>query len=196
MINRIWVFLLLISVLTLAWQGRIEATTQVITVQAQQAVQTSLGLIGIMAFWLGMMRLAEKSGLLRVLSRALRPAARLLFPELPPESEAFGTILMNMGANLLGLGNVATPLGLKAMTKLQELNNNKQIASSAMCTLLALNTSGLTLVPTTVIALRVAAGSTTPTEIVGTTLVATFCSTCVALAVDRWFRLKEGSSSE
>lgn len=125
---------------------------------------------------------------MEVLKKLLRPLALFLFPRVPRDHPAMSAILMNMSANLLGMGNAATPFGLRAMEELQKLNPCPEEATDEMCTFLALNTSSLTLLPTTVIALRAATGSLNPTEIVGTTIVATTCSTLVALVADRIFR--------
>jgi len=158
-----------------------------------------LDILGILVMWTGLSKIAEDSGLMDHLAQAIRPLTRLLFPSVPPDHPAVGAMLMNMSANLLGLGQAATPLGLRAMQELQKLNQDPTTASEAMCTFLALNTSSLTLVPAAVVAVRAAAGSVNPAEIVGPTLVATTCSTTVAVLADflmrRWYRLRGGGSS-
>ncbi len=188
MINTVWLFLILAGTLTAAARSEVSAVTHSVMDQSQLGLETVLGFAGMMVMWLGMMKIAEKSGLISVLSRLFVPLLRWLMPEVPRDHPAMGTILMNVSANLLGVGAAATPLGLKAMQHLQDLNPEPERATDAMCTFLALNTSGVTLVPTTVIALRTAAGSTHPTEIVGTALIATLCSSIAALSVDRLFR--------
>ncbi len=188
MINTVWLFLILIGTLTAAARGEVSTITHSVMDQSQVALETVLGFAGMMVMWLGMMNIAEKAGLIRALSHLFVPVMRWLIPEVPRDHPAMGTILMNVSANMLGVGAAATPLGLKAMQHLQELNPEPERASDAMCTFLVLNTSGVTLVPTTVIALRTAAGSASPTEIVGTALIATACSSAVALSVDRLFR--------
>ena len=188
MINVLWFVMLTAGILTAALTGRIGSVTEIIFTSAEQGVSISIGLISIMTFWLGIMRIIEKSGLINYVKILLKPVALLLFPRIPGEHPAMNAILMNMSANLLGMGSAATPFGLKAMGDLQKLNGNSASASDEMCTFLALNTSSLTLVPTTVIGLRVAAGSLNPTEIVGTTIVATLCSTTAALLLDRLLR--------
>jgi spore maturation protein SpmA len=140
-----------------------------------------LGLIGIMALWLGLMRLAEKAGLVQRIARGLRPIMRRLFPDVPPGHPAMGSMVMNMSANMLGLGNAATPLGLRAMRDLESLNLRPGVATNAMCTFLAINTSSVQLIPATAIAILAASGSTRPTAIVGTALLATLCATSVAV---------------
>jgi spore maturation protein A len=121
----------------------------------------------------------------------MRPLVRRIMPEVPPEHPAMGALLMNISANLLGVGHAATPLGLKAMQELQKLNDEPETATNAMCTFLALNTSSVTLIPATVIAFRANAGSANPTEIVATTLMATLCSTTAALTLDYLFRRRQ-----
>ncbi len=148
---------------------------------AEQAVSLSIGLIGIMTFFLGLMKIAESAGLLRILAKVLHPIMSRLFPEIPPDHPAQGAIIMNISANLLGLGNAATPFGIKAMQALDELNQYKGTATNAMVLFLAMNTASITLLPTKVIALRSAAGSVNPSEIIVTTLFASLCATCIAI---------------
>src|SRR5690606_27554171 len=134
-------------------------------------------LIGLLAFWSGIMRIAQEAGLTRMVAKLLAPLARRLFPSVPPDHPALASILMALSANMLGLGNAATPLGLKAMQELRSLDPDSDEASDAMCTFLALSTAGVTIIPSTVIALRAAQGSANPTSIVGTTVLATSLST-------------------
>jgi spore maturation protein SpmA len=149
---------------------------------AEGSVTLAIGLIGVMALFLGLMKVAEAGGLLRIIAKVLRPVMVRLFPEVPADHPAMGAIIMNMSANALGLGNAATPFGIRAMQELDSLNPHKGTATNAMALFLAINTSSVTLLPTGVIALRAAAGSTDPAGIVPTTLVATICSTAVAIA--------------
>lgn len=148
---------------------------------AESSVTLALGLIGVMALFLGLMKVAEAGGLLRIIAKTLRPVMVRLFPEVPADHPAMGAIIMNMSANALGLGNAATPFGIRAMQELDTLNPHKGTATNAMALFLAINTSSVTLLPTGVIALRAAAGSTDPAGIVPTTLVATIASTTVAI---------------
>lgn len=185
MINYIWLIMIISGIFLAGLRGQPEIITQSAFEAAQSAVKYSLELIGIMSLWLGLMKVAEEAGLVKALAKALRPFTRWLFPSLPQNHPAIGSILMNFSANLLGLGNAATPFGLKAMQELQELNQNKEEASDAMCTFLAMNTSNITLIPATIIGIRLAAGSANPTEIVGTTLFATTIGFTVALCTDR-----------
>jgi Uncharacterized membrane protein, required for spore maturation in B.subtilis. len=146
-------------------------------------MKLALPLAGLMALWLGIMRLAEKSGLVTILARALRPVMTRLFPDVPAEHPAMGAMLMNIAANMLGLANAATPLGLRAMQQLEKLNPRPGTATNAMCTFLAINTSSVQLVPATTVAYMVAAGATTATTIIGPAFLATLCSTIVAIIV-------------
>jgi len=188
LINFIWLLLIVGGMVVAALAGRPQAITEAIMNQAQLGVETVLGFTGIMVLWLGMMKIAQESGMIESLTRLVRPFLSRLLPEVPPDHPAMGAILMNVSANMLGAGHAATPLGLKAMQELQEINPKPDQASNAMCTFLTLNTSSVTLVPATVIAIRAAAGSTNATEIVATTLIATLCSTAAALTADRCFR--------
>lgn len=188
MINAIWIFMLVVGFIAAAAQGRIEIVTEAVFDGAKTGVSVSMGLISVMVFWLGMMRIAEDSGLLVKLAKMLGPIVRFLFPDVPRNHPALGYIMSNMSANLLGLGNAATPMGIRAMQELQKLNTNPTVATPAMCTLLALNTSSITLIPTTLIAIRMNFNSVNPAEIVGTTLLATIVATLAAMTADRWYR--------
>lgn len=188
MINLIWLALILAGIILAGIKGQPEIVTQAAFEAAQTAVKYAFELIGIMSLWLGLMKVAEEAGIIKAFAQLLRPFTKFLFPSVPQEHPAMGFILMNFSANLLGLGNAATPFGLKAMQELQNLNQNKTIASEAMCTLLAMNTSCITLLPATVIGIRIAAGSTNPTEIVSTTLFATTVGMTVALFADYLMR--------
>jgi spore maturation protein A len=179
--NYIWLALMVISLVVGAINGQLEAVTKAAVEYAGIAVDISLGLIGIMAFWLGMMKIAEEGGIIRLLSRAIRPIAKFLFPDIPPDHPAIGTMLMNIIANWLGLGNAATPLGLKAMKELQKLNKSKDTATNAMVVFLALNTASITFIPMTVIAVRTKLGSANPFEIISTAVFASTCATIAAV---------------
>lgn len=168
--------------------GHMDKIAQAILDGAKHGVELAFALIAIIALWMGLMQIAERAGMVRWLSRLLRPVGRWLYPSVPPDSPAMGAILANMSANLLGIGNAATPLGLQAMKELQAINPIKDRASDAMCTLLAVNTASITIIPTTVIAVRLQYGSQHPTEVVGTTIVATVIGTGVAIVLDRLFR--------
>lgn len=190
MVNHIWLWMILSGVVAAAAQGRVDLVTRAALAGAKEAVAVCIGLISVLVFWMGMMRIAQDAGLLEKLARMLCPVVRFLFPSVPPNHPAMGYILSNISANLFGLGNAATPMGIKAMEELKKMNPDSKTASPAMCTLLALNTSGFTLIPTTIIGLRMKYGSADPAEIIGTTLLATLCSTLVAILLDRWFRAR------
>lgn len=181
MINIIWFVLLASGIIVGAISGNIDAVTEAAISNAELAITISLGLIGVMALWLGIMKIAEESGLVSYMAKGLSLIIRPLFPEIPQGHPAMGAIIMNFGANLLGLGNAATPLGIKAMKELQKLNPNKDTATNSMVMFLAINTSSLTIIPATVIAIRTSAGSANPTEIIGPTIIATTASTIAAI---------------
>ncbi len=179
MLNYIWLSFLLVAVLVGGFTGKLPEMTKGAFETAEIAVmKIALPLIGIWAIWLGIMRLAEQSGLVQLLARALRPVMRRLFPEVPPEHPAMGAMVLNMAANMLGLGNAATPLGLRAMAHLERLNPHPGVATNAMCTFLAINTASIQLIPTTAIGILAVAGSTNPTAIVPTAFLATCCAAC------------------
>ena len=180
-LNYIWLALVLLAIAIGGWNDRLKDVTVGAFDGAKTAVSIALALIGIMALWLGVMRLAERAGLVQRIARGLRPIMRRLFPDVPPDHPAIGSMVMNMSANMLGLGNAATPLGLRAMRDLETLNPRPGVATNAMCTFLAINTSSVQLIPATAIAILAASGSTKPTAIVGTALLATLCAASVAI---------------
>ena len=183
MLNYIWFGMMFIAVIVGILTGNIDAVTQAAIDMAKTAVEIAIGLIGIMALWLGTMKIAEESGLIRIIARAIRPITIRLFPDVPEDHPAIGSIILNMAANLLGLGNAATPLGLKAMEELQDLNPEKETATNAMCTFLAINTSSVQIIlPATVVALMGAAAN----QIFITTILATGLSTIAAIIAVRF----------
>jgi spore maturation protein A len=183
-LNIIWLILMAAGVAVAAFNGKAGAVTDAAFVAGRVAIETIISLAGLMALWMGLMKIAEKSGLMEGLAWLLRPVVRILFPTVPRDHPAIGAMLMNISANMLGLGSAATPLGLKAMQELQELNPDKETASEAMCTFLTLNTSSITLIPGTIIALRAASGSVNPSEIVGATLVASVAAGLFGIGLD------------
>ncbi len=196
MLNYIWLALVVLAVLIGGWNNQLkEVTDKSLDMAKVAVVDIALPLVGIMALWLGIMRLAERAGLVALLARALRPLMRWLFPDVPPEHPAMGAMLMNMAANMLGLGNAATPLGLRAMRDLESLNPRPGTATNAMCTFLAINTASIQLIPVTAIAILAAAKSTAPTAIVGTALIAAACACTSGVTMAKlleklpWFRL-------
>lgn len=181
MLNTIWVTMIFLSVVVGVIQGRIDAVVRAITDSAKLGFEVALGLAGIMALWLGIMGIASKSGLVDALARALCPITRRLFPDVPVDDPAMGAMLLNMAANMLGLGNAATPFGLQAMKELQRLNDHMHTASNAMCTFLAINTSSIQLIPATAIAFLAANGSLNPTSVIFSSVVATSVACSVGL---------------
>lgn len=181
MINYVWFGLLIIGILVSIFTGNVQAVTDAAIGNAKTAVELSMGLIGVMALWLGIMKIAEESGLVKKLSIALKPVLTKIFPDIPGDHPAMGAIVMNIAANVFGLGDAATPFGLKAMQEMQKLNTTDDTATDSMCTFLAINTSSVTLVPASVIAYRVAAGSTNAVEIIGPAIIATAISTTTAI---------------
>jgi spore maturation protein A len=182
MLNYIWFALMAIALVVAVFNGTAADVTSGAVNSAKTAVEIALGLVGIMTLWLGIMRVAEQAGLITLLSRALRPVSRLLFPEIPPEHPAIGAMIMNVAANMLGLSNAATPLGIKAMEELQELNEgDKETASNSMVTFMTLNTAGIQFIPATIIGVLAAAGSKQPTAIIPTTIIATLCGAVAAV---------------
>ncbi|MDA8193306.1 MAG: nucleoside recognition protein [Thermaerobacter sp.] len=188
MVNVVWLVLIVGGIIVSALHHSMLSVTQAIITGSEKAVEVAMGFAGIMALWLGMAKIAEQSGLMRGVSRALAPCVSRLFPGVPKDHPAMGNMLMNMAANMLGMGGAATPFGLKAMQDLQSLNPRKNRASANMITFLAINTAAINFIPATVIALRVAAGSRNPTQIVGPTIVATGTACLVAVAADRVMR--------
>ncbi len=188
MVNYIWGGMILIGLIVAALNGKIDLMSQAAFDGAKNGVTISFTLISFLVLWLGIMKIAENAGLLLQLTKLLKPIVRYLFPDIPKDHPALGYILSNLSANILGLGNAATPMGLKAMQELQSLNKIKDTASRSMITLLALNTSSLTIIPTTIIGYRIATGSQNPVEIVGAALFATAISTMVAIIVDRFYQ--------
>ena len=187
MLNYIWLGLILLAVLLGGFQGHVKELVEGAVKGAETAVTLALGLVGIMATWLGAMRLAEKAGLVQALARGLRPILRRLFPDVPPEHPAMGSMVMNIAANMLGLSNAATPLGLRAMKDLESLNRIPGTASNAMCTFLAINTASVQLVSITAVAVLFAAGSKQPTAIIGTAFLATLCAAAAAVISVKFF---------
>jgi spore maturation protein SpmA len=201
--NLIFAWIVFIAFGSAAWRqlatardaaggGAMEQLSQAMVDSAGSAVELAIGLIGVMTLFLGLMKVAEAGGLLKIISRLIRPLMVRLFPDVPPDHPAMGAMILNLSANVMGLGNAATPFGIRAMQELDRLNPHPGTATNAMVLFLAINTSSVTLLPTGVIALRAAAGSANPAGILPTTLFATFCSTLVAIVtakmLQRYFR--------
>lgn len=188
MLNYIWFGMMAIAMAAGIYNDRLDAVTQAALDMAKLSVEIAIGLIGVMALWLGIMKIAEASGLIRIIARLLRPITLRLFPDVPADHPAIGSIVLNMSANMLGLGNAATPLGLKAMEELQELNEHKETATNAMVMFLAINTSSVQVIlPATVVALMGATAS----EIFITTILATLCSTIAAIGAVKFLERRK-----
>jgi spore maturation protein A len=184
----IWVVLLVGSVAVAAATGRMAELPGAITDSAGRAVTLSIGLAGVMSLWLGLMRVAEEAGLVRSLGRLARPVLRKLFPSVPDDSPAMGAMVMNISANMLGLGNAATPFGIKAMEELERRNPHPGTATDAQALFCALNTASIQLIPASVIALRAASGARQPADILGATLIASTCAAVTAVTAARLMR--------
>ncbi len=186
MLNAIFIALLVGAVVTAAFNGSMAAVNQALFDSARQAVNIALGLIGTMALWLGFMRVLRDAGVMANIARALTPVMRWLFPGIPSDHPAIGAMILNMSANVLGLGNAATPFGLKAMQELQKLNPNKAVATDSMALFLAINTAGIAVIPIGTMAVRASLDSTNPGGIFVPSILATLCSTITAIIVAKF----------
>lgn len=186
--NYIFYFLIVSSIVFGIINHRTQDVVNAILSGADLSVKIAFSLIGIMAFWLGIMRIAEKSGLVKIIAKLIKPITKRLFNEIPEDSSAIGNIALSFSANALGLTNAATPIGLKVMEELQEENTDKKSASNSMCMFLAMNTAGFQIIPATVIAILVAVGSKNPTEIILPTLIVTSIAFISAIVVAKLFQ--------
>ncbi len=186
MINYLWGIFIIIGVIFGLLKGNNNVANSLLT-SGSKGIEMILSLVPLMCLWLGTMKIAATSGLLEIISKKLSKVVRIIFPEIPEGDPSIGYISSNIVMNMLGLGNAATPFGLKAMSELKRLNNNSDVSSRSMITFLVLNTASVTIIPTTVISLRILNGSTSPTEIVLVTIITTFLSTFLALLLDRLF---------
>lgn len=187
MLNIIWFAMIFLAVIVGVIQGRIDQVVQAVTSSAKLGFEVALGLAGIMALWLGLMAIATESGLIKYFSKVLNPLMRPLFPDVPVNHPAMDSMSLNIAANILGLGNAATPFGIKAMQELQTLNKNTKVATDAMCAFLAINTSSVQIIPATAIAFLVANNSTNPNDVIFSSLMATTISTFVAIIAVKFF---------
>ena len=178
-----YIFLLLISISLIIGfvNGRLEEINTSLLTSCNIAVKIAFSLIGIMAFWLGIMRIAEKAGIINIIAKILKPITKKIFSDIPQNSPAIGDIAMSISANALGLTNAATPIGIKAMQELQEENKNKTVASDSMCMFLGMNTAGFQIIPATVIAILTGLGAKNPTDIILPTLIVTTISFIFAI---------------
>lgn len=186
--NYIFYFLIVISIIAGAINGKLPDVVNSILTGAELSVKVAFSLIGIMAFWLGMMEVAKRSGLVEVIAKIIRPITKILFNELPQDNPAIGDIAMSFSANALGLTNAATPIGIKAMEEMQKQNKDKSSASNAMCMFLAMNTAGFQLIPATVIAVLISIGYKNPTEIIAPTLLVTTIAFVSAIILAKLFQ--------
>ncbi|UOQ85917.1 nucleoside recognition domain-containing protein [Gracilibacillus salinarum] len=187
MINVIWALMAVIGIVYAMFNGTMEEVNQALFDGSNEAVTLVISLSSVLIFWLGMMRVAERAGILEAFAKLARPIVSRLFPEIPSGHPAMGYILANFSANLFGLGNAATPMGIKAMEEMKKISQSDK-ASNSMITFLVINTSSITLIPTTVIAIRLQYGSQAPTEIVASTILATTITTVAAIFIDRLLR--------
>lgn len=188
MVSVIWIALILIGIIYYFFTGNLDALNNDILTNANKALELMLEIMPIIVLWTGIMKIAEDSGLLHKFSRLLEPLLRKLFPSVPKDNLALGYIASNIAANAMGLGSAATPFGLKAMSELQKINVQKDTASEAMITFLVLNTAGVTIVPTTILAMRVMYNSANPSEIIVPAVLATACSSIAGLSMDYFIR--------
>ena len=188
MINYIWPIFIIIGVFYSIYKGDTNLTNNLLT-SGTKSIDMILSIGSIMCLWLGVMNIAKKSGLLDILSKKISKIIKVIFPDLPKGHPVISYISLNIIMNMLGLGNAATPFGLKAMKELKELNNNSEVASRSMITFLVINTASVTIIPTTIISLRVLNGSNNPNEIIKASIITTFLSLFLALLIDRLFYL-------
>ncbi|MDH6086233.1 nucleoside recognition domain-containing protein [Umezakia ovalisporum] len=193
-LNGIWLFLIVSATVVAAHNGKMSTLTEASFKAADSAVTLAIGLIGAMALWLGIMKVAETAGMMRFIARLIRPLMSRLFPEIPVNHPAMSAMVINMAANALGLGNAATPMGLKAMAELNKLNPHPGTATDAMCLFLAINTSSVTLLPLSVITVRASAGASNPAAIVLPSIIATIISTAIAIIASKLFARRASSS--
>lgn len=191
MLNYIWCGMIAVSFLTAIFTGRTNAVMQSVIDGATAAAEICFSLIGVMCLWTGIAKIAEDSGLTAAFARLLRPVTRLIFPRLEKNSAALRAIVMNMVANLFGMGNAATPLGLAAMRELDKINPDRNSVSDEMCTFVVLNTASIQLIPATVIALRAAAGSRAPSEIIVPVWVCSACAVSIGMLAVKFFERRE-----
>ncbi len=185
--NVIFILLILISLIFAVYSGRLDETVNAMFSASMRAVEVSISLIGVMALWLGFVKIAQKSGLIELFAKIISPLLRFIFNELPKDSPAFSNIALNISANALGLSNAATPFGIKAMKDLKKESNSKDKASNSMCIFLAMNTSGFQLVPSSVLAILVASGAKNPVEIILPVFLVTMSTFIFAVFLAKMF---------
>ncbi|NEP73467.1 MAG: spore maturation protein [Okeania sp. SIO2G4] len=194
-INSLWLFMIVSATVIAAYNGRMTEITEASFESVKNAVTLAIGLIGSMALWLGIIQVVETAGGMIVIARLIRPVMVKLFPDIPASHSAMSAIILNIAANALGLGNAATPMGLKAMVEMDKLNPEKGTATDAMCLFLAINTSSVTIIPISVITVRASAGVTNPGDIILPAIFATFCSTITAIFAAKFFARRQSIPS-
>lgn len=183
MLNYIWGGMIILSLVVALLTGRVEQTAAAAAEGAAASIESCISLLGIMCLWTGLSKIGERAGLIKVFAKLLKPLTKLLFPRLDPESPAVGSIVMNMVANLFGMGNAATPLGIRAIGELDKLNPNKKTASDEMCMFVVINTASLQLLPATLISLRQTFGSANPGEVIVPVWIVSICALVVGVVV-------------
>lgn len=194
MVNIIWALFIIIGIIYSLISGNFNVINNEILVSGKSALNLLLGMLPLLVIWMGLMKVAEEAGIISSISKMMSPILKKIFPSVPNNDPSLGFIASNIAANMAGLGSAATPFGLKAMESLQKLNKDKKVASEAMITFLVLNTSGVTIVPTTIISLRLLYGSVNPSVVLPFCIIATTCSTIGGLTIDYLIRRKNGNS--
>lgn len=194
MVNIVWGVFIIVGIVFGFLNGKIDLINNEVITSGKVALDLILEMLPMLALWMGLMQIAEDSGLLHFIAKKLSFILKKLFPKIPDDNEALGLIASNVAINMAGLGSAATPCGLKAMKELQKVNDKKDIASSSMITFLVLNTGGVTIIPTTIISMRAMYGSVNPTEVIPTCILATFCSSISGLILDYFIRRKNGDT--
>ena len=193
MVNIIWALFIIIGIIYSLISGNFNVINNEILVSGKSALELLLGMLPLLVIWMGLMKVAEEAGIISSISKMMSPILKKIFPSVPNNDPSLGFIASNIAANMAGLGSAATPFGLKAMESLQKLNKGKKVASEAMITFLVLNTSGVTIVPTTIISLRLLYGSVNPSVVLPFCIIATTCSTIGGLTIDYLIRRKNGN---
>lgn len=193
MVNIIWTLFIIIGIIYSLISGNFNVINNEILVSGKSALDLLLGMLPLLVIWMGLMKVAEEAGIISSISKMMSPILKKIFPSVPNNDPSLGFIASNIAANMAGLGSAATPFGLKAMESLQKLNKDKKVASEAMITFLVLNTSGVTIVPTTIISLRLLYGSVNPSVVLPFCIIATTCSTIGGLTIDYLIRRKNGN---
>ena len=193
MVNIIWALFIIIGIIYSLIFGNFNIINNEILVSGKSALDLLIGMLPLLVIWMGLMKVAEEAGIISSISKMMSPILKKIFPSVPNNDPSLGFIASNIAANMAGLGSAATPFGLKAMESLQKLNKDKKVASEAMITFLVLNTSGVTIVPTTIISLRLLYGSVNPSVVLPFCIIATTCSTIGGLTIDYLIRRKNGN---